>query len=71
MTGLLNITLPQHEYQAGAEGIISIYNLDGRQVMSLISGATNQVDVSHLESGVYILSVSTPNRSYYGKFMKK
>lgn len=67
---LLYINLPQFEQEAGKEVVISIYNLDGRQLMSMVSGVAEQVAVSFLESGVYLLSVRTHERTYFGKFIK-
>lgn len=68
---LLFVTIPLNELDAIENATITIYNLDGRQIMNLVLGETDQINVSHLGSGAYILWVRSVDRSYFGKFIKK
>ena len=68
---LLNLLLPESEKAVVDPVVITICNLVGRQVVSLVSGADDPVDVSTLGSGIYVISVRTSGRNHYAKFIKE
>ena len=61
-TGIVNIA---------AEGLtnVSVYDVTGREVMSL--GAESTIDISELEAGVYFVNVATENGSAMKRIVKE
>jgi hypothetical protein len=50
---------------------ISILNYSGQLVKSMVNNTTNQIDVSDLNEGIYILKVSTENGVSTKRFVKQ
>ncbi|MFK5981826.1 MAG: T9SS type A sorting domain-containing protein [Flavobacteriaceae bacterium] len=62
----LTIKLP---YNANAE--VSIYNILGKKIMSKsFSGVTNQIDISNLNSGMYLVTIKTETAIVTKKIVK-
>ena len=68
VTTQVNISFPK-DY---SEAIFTIYNVLGEQVkQSRISSQNNQVDVSYMSAGVYIVTIQSGNKKTSFKLIKK
>lgn len=64
----INVSFPQNASSAEFE----LYNVLGKKMMQkTISAISNKIDVSHLDSGVYIVSIRSNNKTTSFKIIKK
>jgi hypothetical protein len=65
---IVNIQLPENLTQ----GRLSVYNITGQEVISLkITESTQQVSVTELPKGIYIISLSAGSEKYLDKLLVK
>lgn len=59
--GVLNVSLPNH---VNEESVVRIYNVYGNEMMhEIIKKTDNQIDISSLQKGIYILNINNGNFS--------
>ena len=59
--GVLNVSLPNH---VNEESVVRIYNVYGNEMMhEIIKKNDNQIDISSLQKGIYILNINNGNFS--------
>ncbi len=51
-------------------GSVKIYSLDGQELMSTVLN-NNQLDISSLRNGIYIVQIETGEQVYRQKFIKQ
>jgi hypothetical protein len=65
---ILNIVLPE----SGDAAILYIYNMNGSQISSAaLESGENNIDVSDLEAGMYVVAINYNNELTTRKFIKK
>jgi hypothetical protein len=66
----LYINLPVNLAQKFADCVVKINDFSGRTVLEVSYNGTGPLDISSLESGIFLLSVRTDNQIYSERFIK-
>jgi hypothetical protein len=60
-----------HAMNLNSNSMVSIYSITGELMLNEKLNANNQINISNLDKGVYLVQVSNSNQSFIKKFIKE